>query len=372
MRISRLGRFVLPSSRNKQIVPTNKSINIQSLELVVGSFNNVIRIKTIDEKVFYFKRSVTHIKYKEYIKREVDFYFSHFEGDESFKRIICESLKKKWRRFANLGDETGRFSHLHHYLMSKDPGYFGLVLNENDILKFNRFLFYLNGVENQYQLHLATKTNDLETHTPCRYLSTSLISELLGIDDYFPKAEFVTFEHKGEVFVGTLIEEASGTLASSLSTERRKEVLSPFLKNALSNLEAFDHLTNDNDHNIFNYNIDVDSDQAVGITVFDNDSPLSYSVGSSLNLKTSVLQTRWEKHGRIMRDYIDNDFAKRFLSLSEESFVELKNFLNRRQYESLLKRFRKMKKVYSAGDKLSSSDKPIKDYVVSFCYDRKK
>ena len=262
-----------------------------------------------------------------------------------------ESLtkKKNLAKFVNMGITNDETSAVYKFCMGGAAELIGIDNRDAERDERLRDLAqFIWGELYAYKLNSGVKIGAYQTYNAVRQIATKRLADIMGLSELIPTTKFVVLNiSDGRKMFGTIMEAAPGVILEHESAEKRKSVATPMLQRALNNLNFLDTLCHEKDHRPGNYAVLVEDNKANTICAFDNDSPMSFSLGGA-SFKTYMNCSPYILHNSVNRPYVDENLAS---WLSENNFKEIyratKGLLNQLQIIFLKRRFKILKKAIS-------------------------
>lgn len=343
--------FLAPKSFSKYPSDARKIFcRKEEMALLKNTSNNVFVINKGEEKL-YFRECKKHKEIHEYVKDEIDFYYSWIcedvFGDKEFiEKALSE--ESNFKKFVNMGMTNDKYSGAYNFCMGNGGEYIGIKCDtperEKRLIDFVQFIW---GDLFSYVLNSGIKKDCCQIYNAVRSIAAYRASEFFE-EKLVPKTEFAVIETEDSVqLFGTVMEEAPGTCFENADFELRKSVCSPNLQKELIKLNLLDAICLEKDHRPGNYNVETEDGKAVSVFAFDNDSPKSFGIGG-ISFGTYIGCSPFFKNNSVNRPFVDKKFAKKIISADEKEICRnLEDVLNVFQRYSLECRIRKIKKILS-------------------------
>ena len=338
--------------KSLKVIPKNVSTincSVENIKMLMSTSNNVLKIK-LENEIYYFRRCRLHTEIHEYVKTLIEEYYTLYDLQED-KKIVEESLtkKKNLAKFVNMGITNDETSAVYKFCMGGAAELIGIDNRDAERDERLRDLAqFIWGELYAYKLNSGVKIGAYQTYNAVRQIATKRLADIMGLSELIPTTKFVVLNiSDGRKMFGTIMEAAPGVILEHESAEKRKSVATPMLQRALNNLNFLDTLCHEKDHRPGNYAVLVEDNKANTICAFDNDSPMSFSLGGA-SFKTYMNCSPYILHNSVNRPYVDENLAS---WLSENNFKEIyratKGLLNQLQIIFLKRRFKILKKAIS-------------------------
>lgn len=322
----------------------NDLINNDDVFPITTTSNIVYKI-IIKDSVFYFRECRLHLPPKEYVERIIESYNQIItKGNTFFPEI------DNFKSFFNMGTAAIGASRIRKYYHNGNPKFVGLhqCLNDKDKIKQKRFIDYAWSELYLYRLNYGIKYGMPQIFNSVRALSYYKMSELLGLERLVPYTELVKINYQGMTLCGTLMDSAQGIPFLDIMEKDRSNIFEPILQRELNDLNILDVICFEKDHRPDNYNVLLnDNGKVYSISVFDNDSPMSFFISKNISFLTyDGCSNLVDKNGNLNRPFINGNTYDRLNDINESVLINtFDELLSYKQIHSLYKRIIKLREA---------------------------
>ncbi len=346
-----------------RIVYVPKSSNSVKFDEVIEIKNNNIRMINkstfkvfeieYNKKIYYFREIKRHLYFKDYLINLLNNYYRYCKLDaemiRSKEKIYTAFLKKNTlRKLYNMGYLFNESSMISAFFRTLDYNIFDICelnyLNKKNIINLLQFLW---GEIFLYKLNVGLKIGFFETSNSNKELATKKLAELLSIGHLVPETKIVKLIIDGiDIKYGTLMDQVQGISPHNLLENEKQNYNANFIKDCIS-LNILDALATEKDHRPGNYYVKFKNDVIDTLQVFDNDSPKSFSISSSINLITYMGCGPLINRNNVLNyNFIDKSLYKNIIIIQYKSIESnFNDCLTLLQKYFLWLRIKKMKKV---------------------------
>ena len=340
-----LGQCGLLFNKNMTLGGNLPTENISDSEMIpiITTSNIVYKVK---DGAWYFRECRPHLSQKNYVE-EIVADFEDIVIHDNFKPEINR------RKFFQMGNMASKSSNVYSFFERGNASILGIRIpygSKENVLR--SFVNYAWSEVYAYQLNRGCRLNFPQVYNAVREICFYQMACLLNVDRLVPKTYFVALRNKEKLKIGTRMDGASGIPFLKIMNNPRTELFQPLLQRELLDLQLLDVLCFEKDHRPDNYNVIFDSNGKVyTISVFDNDSPLSFFVSSKVSFETyegcSPFITR---DGSINRPFLDADVCDALFNLTYENVHSVfSQYLSEVQIKCLYKRIRRMQFAIEKG-----------------------
>lgn len=323
-------------------------VDVSSMEYLIHTTNNIIRISDPRCKGF-FRECKKHISPKSYtisFLKEYFLYCSDFSNRE--QTIIIKDVSRNFRIFFSMGIINDPFSRVARFFKTGDGTYVGI---DNRKLRYDKRLKdlvdYCWSEIYSYRLNSGCKKGQYHGYSVSRALAEERLANLFGFGDMFPSSKFIKIKlNNGMVKLGLLSSALGGEDPAHMNTNDIHNAVSPQIQLALLKLNVLDTICNEKDHRPGNYFLTSDRIMYNGLGVFDNDSPMSFSLSISCAVNTYMGGSQlFAKNGHYLRPFFDDEFVDVILSVRDDVFRKtLCGIVNKYQIFTALIRLHSLQK----------------------------
>lgn len=199
-----------------------------------------------------------------------------------------------------------------------------------------------------YKLNCGIKVNQPQIYNSVRAISYFKMAKLLGLERLVPNTHFIKAVFNQDIKIGVYMESAKGIPFLEIMNRKRAELFQPILQKELLDLNLLDVICFEKDHRPDNYNVLFDQDEKVySISVFDNDSPMSFFTSSNIYFETyDGCSQLIKKNGNINRPFLSEYTCYKILQLNVELLKStFDGLLTKLQIKYLIKRVAKLQKA---------------------------
>ena len=203
-----------------------------------------------------------------------------------------------------------------------------------------------------YKLNCGVKRNKSQLYNSARAISYYRMSKLLGLEHLIPNTKFIRFSIDKGVKFGLYMDSASGIPFLDIMNKDRSSLFTSILQRDLVDLNLLDVICFEKDHRPDNYNVLLNDDAKVySVSVFDNDSPMSFYVSDNICFETYDGCSEFvKKDGILNRPFINRVTYENMLRLNEKTIRDtFSDLLTKPQVKSLIARFFKLRDAITKG-----------------------
>lgn len=321
----------------------------EDITVLTATSNNVLKIAH-EGKTLFFRQCRRHTEIHEYVQTLIDEYYCSGELQKD-RETVEKSLaqRKNFSKFVNMGMTNDISSGVYRFCMGGASELIGIVNDDAELNdRLRDFAQFVWGELYAYKLNAGIKTGAYQTYNAVRQIATKRIADLFGLSELVPRTEFAVLNiSDGRRLFGTVMEAAPGTILERESAQKRRSIVTPRLQHALNDLNFLDALCHEKDHRPGNYTVVMTGNKAESICAFDNDSPMSFGLGSAsfesyMNCSPYIL-----RHS-LNRPYIGEKIVKILSANHIDKLCQAtKDLLNPVQLTALKRRFRALQKAAS-------------------------
>lgn len=324
-----------------------------SIYLNIASTNNVIEL-TKNSKKMYFRECKEVMSKRQFVEKLI-LDFSKMTGIHIEQMVSVKSVRK----FLNMGELGDKSASVYKYLHNHNVNQIGLIPcgdNSVDLSKVDFFIHYAWGEVISFWLNRHCGNFQLYNYNRarCQYE----LYKLFGVERLISTIKLGKIKlSSGKWIVGSIMEDAMGISPNDISDDKIKDMTTVQLAEDLTTMNIMDALCSEGDHRPDNYMLKIENDKIVSVCSFDNDSPLSFFLTSSIGRTSMDTCEIVNNAGKINREQVDMDFLQRVKNVTREQVKECaRSYLSSLQLYFLLKRFDKIKSavINTIGDKSCS------------------
>lgn len=306
------------------LTKSNITFNNDNAEIVNIDNNSVIPIITTSNiiyeieqksKKWFFRECRMHLPKEKYVECVIDD-FNKFICSENYDPEIVN-----FYRFFNMGTAANRMSRVSIYFRNNCANVVGLKhydeARERETQK--KFVEYVWSEFYSYKLNGGVRRDQPQVYNAIRAISYYKMAQLLGLERLVPETRFIKVILNRDVRLGSWMEEANGISFLEIMGENRKDMVNPILQRELLNLNLLDVICYEKDHRPDNYNVLIDEHGKVySISVFDNDSPMSFFVSGNVCFETyDGCSELVKKDKSINRPFLCKNTCEKILNMDE-------------------------------------------------------